>query len=290
MIRRFDFKELGVTQDFPFYTGATLLDKADFAYHTHEFSEIALITGGLSRHVVNGKSHRIKTGDLFVFNGQAAHAFLDPRSLKVFNLMYSPQFFLKEARDLLKMPGYHALFKLEPHFHGKREYRSHLQLSANELSQTEEQMRRIEQEFLCERDGREPMIRVLFLELVISLSRLYSQKKLSENRSDRIGRIAEAVAYLENQFREPIKLETLAHKANLSVSQFQRIFKDIYDVPPMDYILRKRVRLACEIIRQKDDKIISIAHECGFSDSNYFARQFRKITGQTPSEYRASLR
>jgi AraC family L-rhamnose operon transcriptional activator RhaR/AraC family L-rhamnose operon regulatory protein RhaS len=47
-----------------------------------------------------------------------------------------------------------------------------------------------------------------------------------------------------------------------------------------------RIQKAAELLKSTERTITDIAFDCGFSDSNYFARCFRKIMDQTPNEYR----
>ena len=57
---------------------------------------------------------------------------------------------------------------------------------------------------------------------------------------------------------------------------------------PTDYLIRSRIRRA-EAILLGEGKTISItdvADRCGFNDSNYFSRQFRRVVGQSPRDYR----
>jgi AraC family L-rhamnose operon transcriptional activator RhaR/AraC family L-rhamnose operon regulatory protein RhaS len=55
---------------------------------------------------------------------------------------------------------------------------------------------------------------------------------------------------------------------------------------PIDHLLHVRIQKATELLAGSDRTITDIAFDCGFTDSNYFTRQFRKTTGHSPSEYR----
>ncbi|MBQ4165586.1 MAG: helix-turn-helix transcriptional regulator, partial [Oscillospiraceae bacterium] len=48
-----------------------------------------------------------------------------------------------------------------------------------------------------------------------------------------------------------------------------------------------RIRRACSLLRENTLSITEVALRCGFSDSNYFSRAFRKCCGMTPSQYRS---
>ena len=64
------------------------------------------------------------------------------------------------------------------------------------------------------------------------------------------------------------------------------MFKSETGLTPNDYVQRLRIGRACEILGGSDESITGIACRMGFSDSQYFARVFRKYMGETPSQYR----
>ena len=101
-------------------------------------------------------------------------------------------------------------------------------------------------------------------------------------------RIALPLAYMENHFTQPISLEYLSKLANISLRQFFRVFQETYHTTPKSYIAQLRVARARVMLAQSRKPITDIALDCGFSDSNYFARLFKKSYGMTPLQFRNS--
>ena len=66
------------------------------------------------------------------------------------------------------------------------------------------------------------------------------------------------------------------------------MFKKNYQATPMSYVLKLRLHEACTLLTGSGRAIAAIAYDVGFSDSNYFTRQFRKSFGMPPRQYRAS--
>jgi len=97
----------------------------------------------------------------------------------------------------------------------------------------------------------------------------------------------EAVTYVLHHYAEPIEVARLAELTHLSVSQFDRRFKRLYQMTPMQYVLRVRINAACQALSTSDRTIAEIAQGCGFYDQSYFTKQFRRQLAQTPTEYRA---
>lgn len=100
-------------------------------------------------------------------------------------------------------------------------------------------------------------------------------------------RIAPAVEYLREHFRDKISIENLAKVAGLSSRQFGRCFAETYGISPQTFLIKMRVQAACELLRNSNDELADIAMSLGFYDQSSFTLQFRKHMGQTPRRYRA---
>jgi AraC-like DNA-binding protein len=74
----------------------------------------------------------------------------------------------------------------------------------------------------------------------------------------------------------------------MSKNHFLRVFKQCYKTSPTDYLIRLRLSKALELMAESDRTVSEIAYEVGFSDSNYFTRQFRRVYGQPPTAFRKS--
>ncbi len=100
----------------------------------------------------------------------------------------------------------------------------------------------------------------------------------------------DAIAFVIRHYGEPIEVTRLAELAHLSVSQFDRRFKRLYQMTPMQYVLRVRINAAAQALSTSDRSIAEIAAGCGFYDQSYFTKQFRRQFGQTPGAYRERYR
>ena len=82
-----------------------------------------------------------------------------------------------------------------------------------------------------------------------------------------------------------ISLEKLTEVAHMSKSSLTRCFQRALGVSPIEYLIRLRVRKAADLLRSSDTRIIGVAFSVGFTDGNYFARQFRALVGCSPREF-----
>ena len=89
----------------------------------------------------------------------------------------------------------------------------------------------------------------------------------------------------QNVFRE-ILVEEMAEVMHLSCSHFNRIFNKEMGVSPRVYLEDLRLKLAVEMLFEKTTTVKETAACCGFYDSNYFCRVFKKRYGISPGRYR----
>ena len=112
-------------------------------------------------------------------------------------------------------------------------------------------------------------------------------KSIPQKATDQ--RIADAIEYIEQNYRSAIKIDDLAAHVSMSVPRFFPKFKEQTGITPIEYINRYRVNRAILLLISDDDlSIESIAEMAGFESSAYFRRTFKKITGLSPRAYRSS--
>lgn len=116
-------------------------------------------------------------------------------------------------------------------------------------------------------------------------SRLYEE----ETDPDIDERINVVVEYLARNYHREISLEEVAHLLSLSPYYFSRYFKQATGRGFTDFLIRLRISKACERLEMTSDSITRICYEVGYSNIANFNRQFLKIKGMTPRQYRDSL-
>jgi PAS domain S-box-containing protein len=92
--------------------------------------------------------------------------------------------------------------------------------------------------------------------------------------------------YVRDNYSQPIEIKQLAALVHLSVSQFERRFRKVFQISPLKHIMNVRIRAASLRLTTTNDTIAAIALDCGFYDHSHFTRNFRKIMGTSPKEYR----
>lgn len=92
--------------------------------------------------------------------------------------------------------------------------------------------------------------------------------------------------YVESNVSQPIGIGDLASHAALSRHHFCRAFHAAVGMPPMRYVLVRRVEASKVMLRDDGVSIAEVAYAHGFSSQSHYTTAFKKITGMTPCEYR----
>lgn len=116
-----------------------------------------------------------------------------------------------------------------------------------------------------------------------ALARLRVQSPASMPSQERV---AAAVARIRTNFLVPIRVSELAAAAGLSVTHFTAIFREQTGYPPLDYLIRMRIRRAAHLLMTSHATVGEIAAASGFSDAYYFTRRFTKVMGCSPRAFR----
>ena len=252
--------------------------------HCHDFCELVVVTRGRAMHALEDRVFPVTAGDVFLLQGRQRHYFYDREDLDLINIMYDPEKIALPENELRKMPGYCAMFMLEPAYRRQHRFASRLHLKRMALAQVERLAQVMESESDAARPGHEVALRAKLLELLVFLSRAYTETETTEAHA--LLRVGSVIGALENDFSRDWKLDELVATAHMSRSNLMRIFRRATGQTPIEYLLRLRIQKAMELLRNSDLPITEIALEVGFNDSNYFSRQFRRILSESPRAYR----
>ena len=94
--------------------------------------------------------------------------------------------------------------------------------------------------------------------------------------------------YIEKNYYNPIKIDTLAQNLHMSRNHLYSLFKQEYLVSPQEFLISYRIEKAKKLLvnKQIHTSIKEIALSVGFENPLYFSRLFHKRTGMSPSEFR----
>ncbi len=101
--------------------------------------------------------------------------------------------------------------------------------------------------------------------------------------------IAKARDFIGDHAEDDLSLGAVARVVNMSASYFSEKFKEATGMNFVDYVTRTRIEKARNLLQNPQRRISEVAFDVGFQSLSQFNRTFKRITGQTPTEYRAGL-
>jgi AraC-like DNA-binding protein len=141
-----------------------------------------------------------------------------------------------------------------------------------------------------EKSDRVDVVASLLVSFLLLLKRRCQGKRKKEGKDiDSFSKIQPAISYLSAHFDKEISIKGLARLCFLSESSFRRFFFSYAERTPYQYVNDLRLNTAKMMLAQKDNRILDIALECGFSSLSSFNRAFKKKFQQTPREIKKEI-
>jgi AraC-like DNA-binding protein len=150
-------------------------------------------------------------------------------------------------------------------------------------------LRAIFVEQMRQREGRDAVILSHLIELLVFLSRTFSEHRALSPNDPGAAAFAGSLQYLEEHFDRPLKIEELADLANMSYRNYTEQFKRRTGKTVTQYLAERRVDYAKRLMLETDDILFASA-EAGFGDLTHFYRVFKRLTGVTPKQFIAGRR
>ena len=261
----------------------------DHQPHYHDYYQICFVVSGELQHIQQSGSVRLSAGDAFLVPPGFVHAlhFENTRS-EIYSLafewdLFSPGFPQSEAGRFLS-----ALHAGDPKSIGMRlrtvldkEQRKHLQNILDCLIWQQ-------QDGASGNLSAAPNLVASILQLLIQS--YYSQPQNAPHvpTPRDAGTVEQCLEYIDTHFREELSLSELCKQFGLSRSVFCAAFPQLSGLPLRQYIAQKRIAEAQILIRSQRDLTLSqVAASVGYLDDTTFYRNFLKIVGVTPSQYRS---
>ena len=113
------------------------------------------------------------------------------------------------------------------------------------------------------------------------------REEMEEDGNIRLSKVAELISqYIRENYMYDISMQELARTMNYSEPYFCKLFKQCFNKNFTSYLTEYRVEEAKKMLEQPTVNVKEIGKAVGYGDSNYFAKVFKRITGQSPTEYR----
>jgi AraC family transcriptional regulator len=130
----------------------------------------------------------------------------------------------------------------------------------------------------------ESLTHTMILHLLKGYAKLTRVSTRSQHRLT-VGQIRIIEDYIDSNFSERISLSDMADLLHISVSHFERIFHTSFDRPPYQYVIRRRVERAKQLLSGPYLSLHDVARLCGFADQSHLTRHFTRLVGVTPAHF-----
>ena len=254
-------------------------------FHDHNYSEIAVIISGPARHILDGENVPVSSGDVLIVHPGAVHAYDETAEMEIVNLIFVPSRLSLPQLDGYSLPLFGKIFP-----DGKNLYHSAnpaARLAPDDLAEAVRMIRKLEDELKDPLPGKLFLCMALFMGIIAFISRKSGQEG-GEQRTNFL--IGDAIRYMNRHYAEPVELEKLAKIAKMSERSFFRHFHVSAGCSPIEYLMKIRLRHGCDLLINSNSSIAEIAEQCGFYDSNYFCKQFRRAFAVSPRSFRQQYR
>lgn len=250
--------------------------------HWHSEYEFVYVYAGQASFFLNGTQREVHAGEAVIINKNVIHSSTPSggEPVRFMCVVFGEQFAFSSMSDALYEEYYLPLYL------NNREFPTLVQ------GTTEWGTRFLTiLKSLCE-SGRKQLPgcdlewRILLLSLfhLACTEHIFVEGKPSQTRH--IVPIRQILTYIEANYTEHLSIPALARQAGFSTEYFCRIFKEIVQKTPVEYIMAKRVEHAMYLLAHTQDSVTAVASASGFGDLNYFSRCFKRISGMTAREYR----
>jgi AraC-like DNA-binding protein len=277
-------KRIGLaTKYFPCYINLTpKLHKVDVLL-------LSFIVKGQGVHLMDGEKFLESGTSLSITHYNQNHSILtSPEGIEIVNIMLD-----LNTHTLPKLPEPLAsvlpdILPLHPHFDNRLTHLRHLHF--DEPKKIIKLVMLLHYELNQKKPGYETAAIDLFRLFLIECAR-----QVMKTGVIRIGRefsssycLEKVRHYIDSYYHQQVRLEQLAKISGLSKNYLCFLFKKYSGKTIFNYIIERRIQNAIIQLLSTRKKVISIATDCGFNDLSYFNRSFKKIVGQSPSNYRKS--
>jgi AraC-like DNA-binding protein len=253
--------------------------------HSHDFYEIMIVVAGQATHHFDDVVSSISMGDVYVIPPGHEHSYQTAKGtgLELVNVLFDLEKLDLKMRDLADIPGFHALFTQKLAGHSG----PHLKLKAKDLAFVNGIVERIQVEQEGVEPGWEFYCETRLRDLILFLSRRYSHVVTRGGQS--VMNIRHLASFLERHLGEPLTFETLLDESDMAATTLRAAFNAAFDCSPMAYLQQLRIKKAMILLANPAKSITYIAGLVGFDNPGYFARVFKKETGESPREFRRRL-
>jgi AraC family transcriptional regulator len=268
-------------------------DSANISFPEHWGPlSIKWCSGGKENYVVGSRFYSVQDSNFLVLNeGQYYSSYIySDRKVASFTINFNrtiqnevaDSFFNSDAKNLDKL---RANEKRELLFTEKLYGKSDL------IMPLMNKLKKLSDDFTREYSRIEELLYRLLEKLVLMEQKLTAEVNKVDvlkpsTKSELYRRLHFVKDYLDSCYQNEIKLNDMARVANLNSAYLLRKFKNFFSITPRQYLIKKRMEIAAELLKTTDHSITEICGETGYADLTSFGKLFKQFYHISPEKYR----
>jgi AraC family L-rhamnose operon transcriptional activator RhaR/AraC family L-rhamnose operon regulatory protein RhaS len=241
---------------------------------------LVIVLEGKGINVTKTERQEISGGSTFLIPPKVLHGYEDVHNLVLYNILIGRTILSASMVDLSEIAGFKSLVLDDAHT-------SPIPcLSPQQLKETLALVEKIKKENagMAYGKGTATMAYAYLLQLLVTIAR--SKEKPIQEAAYGGQRISSTIIFMEKNLNRTLSLSELSEQANMSASTLNRYFRLHTGFSPIEFHIRRRIKYACSLMQTSNLTMEGISEATGFSDGNYFARQFRNVMEMSPRQYK----
>lgn len=261
---------------------------------THKYYELTYVVEGELNYVLDGKVYPLKQGSTIIVWPEAEHSYEVLSKCEVACVYFSLNYQIKDDKikytnnNKLQNSEIYKLLASSPKTKDGKDTNC-IVIRGKGQEEIAAVVETIISENAEDNFAKVTMLQALALELLVQVSRSINsqakeQKIVSEGSADDLVDIA--CAFIEDNYKLDLNASSIADHVYLSTGYLTRVFQEKLGLTPMEYLNKYRVSKSEDLLLETDLKISNIAELTGFTTTQRFNFNFKKINDCTPSDFR----
>ena len=251
--------------------------------HVHDYTEVIYIQKGCGVNSIGRFDYPIISGDIYVIPPKTLHSFCIGQETVIYNLLIDFRAFTKlEIDSLNEYSSFSEIFTKTKNSGRCLHLSTPLGMEiANMLTAIHQALRAHSPGYAAELHARTLLI------LSDICKKAESQHDFYRAGAGTAGKLSRLMAYLTENFRSPVHLEAISDFLKMTPNSISRFFMRNTGLSLVAYTNQLRIREACRLLVSDSDRnVTEIAGKCGFHDTSYFIRVFKKQMKISPLAFR----